>query len=201
MDREELIRSGLAAGSVILVLIAAVLLLPWLNHRPRKTTRAPAPSPKPPRPRKVRRGPAVPPDLRVTPESVVVDGSNVMYWDDQQPTAGAVQKVLDALRVAGKDPILCFDANVGYRLAQQPLDRSELALLFGVSPSQLVLCPSRTDGDATILRIATTHNLPVVSNDGYRDYPDLVGKVRLMPGSIVKGQARVLLNPGPARGS
>jgi hypothetical protein len=194
----KLIESGLVAASVLIALFGVVGVLRWLNGRPRRGKTPVAPR----RPGPVRRRrPSVAPDLEITPRSVVVDGSNVMFWADNTPTAGAVQKVLSTLREAGKEPILCFDANIGYKLANQHLDRGELALLFGIPQSQVVICPSRTDGDAMIMRIATENRLPVVSNDRYRDYPDLVKNVRLMPGSIVKGEARVLLNPRPPRGS
>jgi hypothetical protein len=196
-DDLSLIEFGLAVAIVLIALFGAVWVLRWLNGRPRRGKKPIAPRGQVP----VRRRPRVAPDLEITPRSVVVDGSNVMFWADNTPMAGAVQKVLSALREAGKEPILCFDANIGYKLANRHLDRGEVALLFGIPQSQVVICPSRTDGDATILRIATENRLPVVSNDRYRDYPDLVKHVRLMPGSIVKGEARVLLDRRPRRGS
>lgn len=163
----------------------------------------PRPHPAHPQPRCPAQRPAAVPALPDLPNPLLVDGSNVMFWDDNRPTTGALLKVIGKLRDAGNDPVLCFDANVGYKLANRPLDRAALARLLDVPPAQVLICPSRTDADAMILRLAALHGIPVVSNDRFRDYPDHGAKVSRLGGSIARGKVmlRQFSPPYASRGA
>jgi hypothetical protein len=127
------------------------------------------------------------PNIAVNPRSILVDGSNVMHWDANTPSSPTLMRVLAALRKHGNDPILCFDANVGYKLFGTHLNPEDLARLFSVAPAQVLVTQSGTDADAMILRLAVAHGLPVVSRDRFVDYPDLAGRVERMTGTIDEG--------------
>ncbi len=124
------------------------------------------------------------PEIETRANSILVDGSNVMFWDGNTPTASAITRTLHRLKDSGNDPILCFDANVGYKLAGRHLGEGELSALFGIPAPRILVCPSGTDADAMILRLAAAKGLPVVSNDRFRDYPDLAARVPRMSGTI-----------------
>jgi hypothetical protein len=142
-----------------------------------------------------------PPEIATNPRSILFDGSNVMHWDGNTPNSTTLMRVLAALRKHGNDPILCFDANVGYKLFGAHLNSADLGRLFGVVPAQVLVTPSGTDADAMILQAAVTHGIPVVSNDRYLDYPELVGQVDRMTGTISDGVVTLKLRkPAPPYG-
>lgn len=134
------------------------------------------------------------PDIKINPRSILVDGSNVMHWEANTPDSATLMRVLAALRRHGNDPILCFDANVGYKLFNAHLNPEELSRLFGVTPQQVLITPSGTDANALILQVAIAHSIPVVSNDRYRDYPALAGQVERMTGTINEGVVTLRLH-------
>jgi hypothetical protein len=45
---------------------------------------------------------------------VIVDGSNVLYWEGDSPKLSSVEAVLADLKARRFDPIVWFDANAGY---------------------------------------------------------------------------------------
>ena len=45
---------------------------------------------------------------------IAVDGSNVLYWQDDIPSLQTVRRVVDALKSRNLRPVVWFDANVGY---------------------------------------------------------------------------------------
>ena len=96
---------------------------------------------------------------------VVVDGSNVMHWGGD-PDEGVLRAVLDTLA----DPVIFFDANVGYKLQGKHMDAVDLAAMLGLSATQIVIVPSGTQADGALLDFAAAHGLPVISNDRFRDW-------------------------------
>ncbi len=175
------------------VLIVALALRGFIRaHRNAKPPRSGGPPE-----RAVHRRRAAPkvsdPVLELNPRSLLVDGSNVMHWIDNRPTTEALQRVLAALRNAGNDPILCFDANIGYKLVDSHLDPAELARFFGVAARNILVCPAGTKADDMILRLAVEHDLTVVSNDRYREYTDLAPKISRMTGQIKDGKVELRL--------
>ncbi len=144
-----------------------------------------------------RQQPRTPPEIETNPRSILVDGSNVMHWVDNTPRVETLQRVLAKLRNTGNDPILCFDANIGYKLVNQHMNTPDLAKFFGVAQRNILICPSGTDADAMILKIAVDKGLPVVSNDGYRDYPDLITQVSRMTGKFKAHEVSLRLHTKP----
>lgn len=122
--------------------------------------------------------------------SIVVDGSNVMYWGGD-PSAHVLTQVLRALEGAGHTPLVIFDASVGYRLGDQYFDEVKLSRLIGLPSSQIVVVNKGVIADDAILSFATDQNLRIVSNDQFRDwrvqFPHVAKKGQLLRGTYSHG--------------
>ena len=118
------------------------------------------------------------------PNSVVVDGSNVMYWDGKEPSVGSVERVLKALIEQCQKVTVFFDSNVGYMLFDRLVDREELAQALGLDVERVTIVPGGVDADKFILQYAIQDDATIVSNDMFRDYPSLNGKVERVSGVI-----------------
>ena len=128
---------------------------------------------------------------RSLPDSaIVVDGSNVMYWGGDASAKTLVQ-VLRAVKAKGLNPIVFFDANVGYKLANCYYDEVKLAGVTGVPRKHILVADKGVVADEWILDFATKHGLRVVSNDRFRDwgvqFPLVKKKGRVMRGTYRDG--------------
>ena len=124
------------------------------------------------------------------PNAIAVDGSNVMHWGGE-PSAKVLRKVLSALIEGGYEPILFFDANVGYVLDNRYYAPRELARLTGLPEQHICVVNKGTIADEVILAFSGHHGLRVVSNDQYRDwrvkFPHLAKKGSMLRGSFNNG--------------
>ncbi|WP_225028980.1 hypothetical protein [Xinfangfangia pollutisoli] len=174
----------LAQAAALLALAGMVLML---LIRPRPPIRRKAG----PRRQTPRRGP-----------QVVVDGSNVLFWNDNQPNLSTVNTVVAHLRAAGMEPLVWFDANVGYRVGARWLGPDELAPKLGLPRDQVRVARKGAPADPLLLADATSRGLPVVSNDRYRDwtaeFPIVAEPGRMIRGGM-RGGALWLEFPGRAR--
>ncbi|WP_177172668.1 hypothetical protein [Loktanella sp. DSM 29012] len=129
--------------------------------------------------------------LPAGPEAtVIVDGSNVMHWGGD-PSLAVLLRVLDALRDLGHVPAVVFDANVGYKLFDRFHGHDAMARALEM-PERLILVVDRGDvADTAILAVADEANLPVVSNDRFREwsvqYPWVKKKGRILRGAYDNG--------------
>ncbi|WP_420857613.1 NYN domain-containing protein [Marivivens marinus] len=103
---------------------------------------------------------------------IVVDGSNVMYWDQDVADIRTVRRVVAQLRQAGFHPLIWFDANAGYKLADRYMGPIPLARQLGVRAQQVRVAQKGTPADPFILSDARRLRAPVVSNDRFRDWWD-----------------------------
>lgn len=121
---------------------------------------------------------------------IVVDGSNVMHWQNDVPSVKALTLVLSDLTARGFAPHVYFDANVGYKLFNRAIDRGDLAWQLDLRPSQITLAPSRTPADPLLIAHAIKAGVRVVTNDRFMDwrdqFPQIRGRGFLVPG-VVKG--------------
>lgn len=164
-----------------LLLAAVFVVLRLLGTKPRPKART--------KPRTIAR-PHVPgraPQQKLDPQkNIVVDGSNVMHWGGE-PSAQILNHVLVALDEKGLNPMVFFDANVGYKLWDRHANASHVAPKIGVRSDRVVVAPSGTTADALLLEFAVRHGLRVVTNDRFLDwrvqYPRAGEK-----GFLVKGQ-------------
>lgn len=120
---------------------------------------------------------------------IVVDGSNVMYWDNETPSTATLFRVMAALKDKGWRPIAFFDANVGYKLAGRHLDEEEVAALVGLRAQDVLIVSSGVPADPLLIEFAMERDARIVSNDRYMDWradhPRLRDKGRLVKGRIV----------------
>lgn len=105
----------------------------------------------------------------VPQNAIVVDGSNVMHWGNE-PSSKVLSRVLRSLEAMGYQPILFFDANVGYVLGDRYFDEVMMARIADVPEKQICVVSKGVVADEAILMFASDHQLRVVTNDKYRDW-------------------------------
>jgi hypothetical protein len=120
---------------------------------------------------------------------IVVDGSNVMYWEAETPSLDTVRHVLRAVEAEGLVPLVWFDANVGYLVGGRYLRPEKLAKKLGLRQGQVLVAPSGTPADPLLLDEATRLGARVVTNDRFRDWAAAHPIVR-EPGMLVRGRVR-----------
>lgn len=101
--------------------------------------------------------------------AILVDGSNVMHWGGD-PSEKVLRHVIDRLKEQGLEPIVIFDANVGYKLQDRFLDEAQMARLMGVPRKQVVVVNKGQTADELILDQAAATDWRIVTNDRFRDW-------------------------------
>lgn len=133
---------------------------------------------------------------------IIVDGSNVMYWDRETPSLETVREVLRAVEAEGFVPLVWFDANAGHVVAGQYLRPEKLAKKLGLRQGQVLVAPKGTPADPLLLEEAARLGVPIVSNDRFRDWaedhPMVQEPDRFVRGHLRDGVAR-LAHGGGAR--
>jgi hypothetical protein len=120
---------------------------------------------------------------------IVVDGSNVLYWEAETPSLDTVRQVLRAVEAEGLVPLVWFDANVGYLIGGKYLRPEMLARKLGLRQGQVLVAPSGTPADPLLLEEAARLGARVVTNDRFRDWAAAHPIVR-EPGVLVRGSVR-----------
>ena len=113
---------------------------------------------------------------------IVVDGTNVMFWHDNVARLETLQKVVDALRDGGFDPVVFLDASSRHHIGDRTMSPARFARALGIADNRLMVCPARTEADAYLLAFARDEGLPVVSNDRFRDRRSTANRLRLVRG-------------------
>lgn len=126
---------------------------------------------------------------------VVVDGSNVMFWQEGVPCLATVAAVVGEVHRAGLKPIVWFDANVGFRVANRYMGTRDLSRALGLPRGQVRIAPSGTPADPLLLKEAAELGTGVITNDMYRDwvaaFPSLRQPGVLVPGRVADGVVRL----------
>jgi hypothetical protein len=133
-----------------------------------------------------RRGRQVPWAFEPDPRRLIVDGSNVMHWRDNQPDLATLRAVLLRLTAMGYVPEVTFDANAGYLVAGGFKNGAGFADLLGLPRHRVQVVPKGTIADIHILRAARQMQSPIISNDRYRDWEGEHPEIR-MPGRLIRG--------------
>lgn len=154
---------ALMLGLYALGLTGLLLLLIWLRRR-RQKDRQPVPT-------------------------VVVDGSNVLFWEGGDPSLATVRKVVEHLAATGWKVGVIFDANVGYRIGTRYLDDADMARRLNLPTDRVLVVPKGTPADAYILGAARDMGARVVSNDRFRDWARDWPEVT-QPGFLIRGGVR-----------
>jgi hypothetical protein len=133
---------------------------------------------------------------------IIVDGSNVMYWDRETPSLETVREVLRAVEAEGFVPLVWFDANVGHVVAGRYLGPEKMAKTLGLQQGQVLVAPKGTPADPLLLEEAARLGAQVVTNDRFRDWandhPIVQDPERFVRGGVRDGVARLM--PGGAAG-
>jgi hypothetical protein len=131
---------------------------------------------------------------------IVVDGSNVMYWEGEKPSLMTVRHVLKAVEEAGFVPLVWFDANVGYLTQGAYLRPEQLSRMLGLAQGQVLVAPKGTPADPLLLEEAVRLGTRVVTNDRFRDWagdhPSVKAPGFLVGGRVSGGEVRLRLGEG-----
>ena len=123
------------------------------------------------------------------PETAVIDGSNVMYWQGGVPMIETVRDVVQDIRTRGFLVHVVFDANAGYLFADGFRGEKAISRLLGLTVDQVTVVDSGTPADPHILQMAREADGVVISNDRYRDWTSEFPEVNT-PGHLVNGDFR-----------
>jgi Zc3h12a-like Ribonuclease NYN domain len=125
-------------------------------------------------------------------QAVLVDGSNVIYWQDNTPQLAPLLQVVRDLQQRGLKPGVVFDANVGYKLTGEFMGERDLSRLLSLPKDQILVVPKGTQADPFLLETARGLKARIVTNDRYRDwtdrYPDVAQPGRLITGAMRDGK-------------
>jgi len=119
----------------------------------------------------------------------VIDGSNVMFWQDEVPSLSTVSAVVGEVKRAGLTPLVWFDANAGYKVADHYMNPRDLSRAIGISRKQVRVAPKGSPADPLLLEDAAKLGTGVVSNDRYRDWAEAFPSVT-QPGVLVRGRVQ-----------
>ncbi len=128
-----------------------------------------------------RRAPA-----RAAGKWIVVDGSNVMHWQDKAPRLSSLQLVLDRLTALGFSPGVVFDANAGYKISGRYQHELALGKLLDLPADRVLVASKGSPADPLILAAARDLGARIVSNDRFRDWAEAHPEVT-KPGYLVRG--------------
>jgi hypothetical protein len=120
---------------------------------------------------------------------VLVDGSNVMHWQDRTPSLDPVKAVVTQLSAQGHVAGVVFDANAGWKLMGRYLHDGEFARLLGLESRQVLVVPKGTQADPFLLETAREFGARIVTNDRYRDWAERHPEV-LEQGFLIRGGMR-----------
>lgn len=117
---------------------------------------------------------------------IVIDGSNVMHWNDGKPDIRKVRAAIEEARRAGFTPGVIFDANVGYLISNRYMDDAVIAEMLSLKKERVLVVPKGVVADEVILSSARDMQAPIISNDRYRDWEASFPEVR-DHGKLVRG--------------
>lgn len=118
---------------------------------------------------------------------IVVDGSNVLYWDRDVPNLQSLKYVLGALASEGFVPVVWFDANAGYLIANKYMGPRPLAGALDLPAKNVFVAPKGTPADPLLLSAARKLGARVVTNDKFRDWVDDYPEIT-EPGFLIWGR-------------
>jgi Zc3h12a-like Ribonuclease NYN domain len=119
---------------------------------------------------------------------IVIDGTNVMYWDGEAADLSTLRVVVDDLSRRGYAPVVFLDASSRHHLKDKSLNENSFAKALGLPQTQVMVCPAKTEADAFILKFAREQGLPVVSNDRFGDRHEQTKGLKLVKGVIARGK-------------
>ena len=133
------------------------------------------------------------------PNWIIVDGSNVLHWDQNRPDMQTVARVLRVIEAQGFVPVVWFDRNVGYKVGDRFLSEADLADRLTLRTSRVFLAGKDTPADPWVLAQARDLQAMIVTNDRFRDWaeahPEVTGPGLLIRGRLEDGVVTLDLPP------
>jgi len=120
---------------------------------------------------------------------ILVDGSNVMHWQDNTPKLAPLLRVLEDLKARGFSPGVVFDANAGWKLFGEYLNERGFGRMLCLPADQILVVPKGTQADPYILDTARKFKARIVTNDRFRDWTEAHPEVT-QPGHLIRGEMR-----------
>jgi len=120
---------------------------------------------------------------------VLIDGSNVMHWNNGTPDITIVRQVASALEAQGHRVVVMFDANAGYKLTNRYMNAAALARAMGLNARNVVVSPKGKPADGLLLQIARDQGAPIITNDRFRDWHEAFPHCD-QPGRLIRGGYR-----------
>lgn len=115
---------------------------------------------------------------------IVVDGTNVMYWDGETAQLDTLRCVVDYLVQRDIAPIVFLDASSRHHLKDKSLTEKGFARALGLPQKQVMVCPAGTEADVFILKFAKQEALPILSNDRFGDRSKLAKGIKIVKGVV-----------------
>jgi len=122
-------------------------------------------------------------------QPILIDGSNVIHWQDNTPQLEPLLQVVRNLSARGLKVGVVFDANVGYKLTGKFLGERDLSRLLALPRSQIFVVPKGTQADPYLLDTARHLKAQIVTNDRFRDWAEVYPEVA-EPGWLISGGIR-----------
>lgn len=120
--------------------------------------------------------PSRPPRLSLdrTENVLLIDGSNLLYWLNDEPHPGAIRALAQELRARRITFSVYFDANAEYVLKKFTEGSArKFGDVVGLLETEMVIVPAGSQADPFILQRAESTGGGVISNDRFRDYTSL----------------------------
>jgi hypothetical protein len=119
----------------------------------------------------------------------VIDGSNVMHWQDNTPRIAVVAEAMRLLHDRGYEVGVIFDANAGYKIAGRYMGSAALSEVLGLDGHRVIVVPKGEQADPWLLTFARRTGAVILSNDRFRDrlaeFPEIAE-----PGRLIRGGHR-----------
>lgn len=120
---------------------------------------------------------------------VLIDGSNVMHWQDNTPQLAPVRQVVEHFKALGYVPGVVFDANAGWKLEGRYLHDGDFAKRLNLEKRQVLVVPKGTPADPFLLETAREFGARIVTLDRFRDWAEAHPEVK-EPGFLIRGGYR-----------
>jgi hypothetical protein len=131
---------------------------------------------------------AAKPAKKIKQKKIVIDGTNVMYWDGDGAQMATLKIVIDYLKQKNYAPIVFLDASSRHHLGDKSLNERGFAKALGLSKGKVMVCPAQTEADVFILKFAKQQDLPVLSNDRFADRKAQAKGLNIVKGIIASGR-------------
>lgn len=127
--------------------------------------------------------------LRRKENWAIIDGSNVMFWNEGVPKIGTVREVIAELTEEGLTPAVIFDANAGYKISGRFMQDKEFAKLLRLPRTRVLVASKGTPADPLILQSAKDNEASIITNDRFRDWAEDFAEV-LTAKKLIRGGYR-----------